>query len=125
MQAREAMVFCNCGKVPILRTSWTNQNPGRRFFACPEQVGIFHFGFWFWCFVLKLIYTDTLQGSSCRFFCWYDPVMCDRAKDVIPGLLRAKNSLEVRLKASQEKTWRLKMMLIASWVGFVAFVMYQ
>ncbi|PWA59384.1 zinc finger, GRF-type [Artemisia annua] len=29
------MVVCTCGKPDVVKTSWTNRNPGRRFFGCP------------------------------------------------------------------------------------------
>ncbi|KAL8241824.1 hypothetical protein R6Q59_012126 [Mikania micrantha] len=31
------MVFCECGKEAIILTSWTNRNPSRRFYGCPNQ----------------------------------------------------------------------------------------
>ncbi|PWA56411.1 zinc finger, GRF-type [Artemisia annua] len=29
------MVLCACGLQCVVRTSWTNRNPGRRFYSCP------------------------------------------------------------------------------------------
>ncbi|PWA63782.1 zinc finger, GRF-type [Artemisia annua] len=29
------MVLCACGLQVVVRTSWTNRNPGRRFYSCP------------------------------------------------------------------------------------------
>ncbi|GKA75703.1 hypothetical protein Tco_0782081 [Tanacetum coccineum] len=29
---------CACGLEVVIRTSWTNQNPGRRFYGCPTLV---------------------------------------------------------------------------------------
>ncbi|GJS79517.1 zinc finger, GRF-type containing protein [Tanacetum coccineum] len=29
------MVHCACGLEAVMRTSWTNRNPGRRFYGCP------------------------------------------------------------------------------------------
>ncbi|GJX56917.1 zinc finger, GRF-type containing protein [Tanacetum coccineum] len=29
------MVRCACGLEAVIRTSWTNRNPGRRFYGCP------------------------------------------------------------------------------------------
>ncbi|PWA35302.1 zinc finger, GRF-type [Artemisia annua] len=31
------MVVCTCGKPAVVKTSWTNRNPGRRFFGCPTM----------------------------------------------------------------------------------------
>ncbi|GKD17406.1 zinc finger, GRF-type containing protein, partial [Tanacetum coccineum] len=28
-------VRCACGLEAVIRTSWTNQNPGRSFYSCP------------------------------------------------------------------------------------------
>ncbi|PIN09177.1 hypothetical protein CDL12_18245 [Handroanthus impetiginosus] len=30
---------CYCGKIVILKTSWTNDNPGQRFRVCPNIGG--------------------------------------------------------------------------------------
>jgi len=27
--------ICKCGRFALVRTSWTEENPGRRFYACP------------------------------------------------------------------------------------------
>ncbi|GJU62556.1 hypothetical protein Tco_1244391 [Tanacetum coccineum] len=32
------MVRCACGLEAVIRTSWTNRNPGRRFYGCPTLV---------------------------------------------------------------------------------------
>ncbi|KAM7526989.1 hypothetical protein LguiB_030399 [Lonicera macranthoides] len=32
-------LYCYCGRVAIVKTSKTPQNPGRRFITCPEQIG--------------------------------------------------------------------------------------
>ncbi|PWA61190.1 zinc finger, GRF-type [Artemisia annua] len=64
------VLICDCGKQATIKTSWTNRNPGRRFYCCP----------------------------SCGFIGWTDPPMCCRAVVVIPGLLRARNELEEELE---------------------------
>ncbi|KAL3647991.1 hypothetical protein CASFOL_008959 [Castilleja foliolosa] len=66
-------VRCHCGIQLQFVTSWTDDNPGRRFQACPNY---------------KL---------------WFDEEMCSRSKEVIPGLLRKTNKLELLLAAEQEK----------------------
>ncbi|KAL8255144.1 hypothetical protein R6Q59_033365 [Mikania micrantha] len=65
------MAFWACGKQAIVRTSWTSINPGRRFFSCPEQIG---------------------------FIGWFDLPMFDRSVDIIPGLLKSKNYLHVKVE---------------------------
>ncbi|KAL8250812.1 hypothetical protein R6Q59_034505 [Mikania micrantha] len=84
------MAFCACGKQAIVRTSWTSKNPGRRFFSCLEQ------------------------GCKTGFFGWFDPPMCDRSVDIIPGLLKSKNDLQIQLKASVVESKSLKKKLIFS-----------
>jgi hypothetical protein len=41
--------------------------------------------------------------SCCGFFRWFDEEMCSRSKEVIPGLLRKTNKLELLLATEQEK----------------------
>ncbi|MFS7909641.1 putative transcription factor GRF family [Helianthus anomalus] len=107
------MVFCHCGRDAIIQTSWTSKNPGRRFYACP------------------------VQGSNCGFIGWYDQERCQRCVDIIPGLLRGKNKLEVdvqklghsnvllegKLRESEANSRKLKMYLVISWVCFTIYVM--
>ncbi|GJS74928.1 zinc finger, GRF-type containing protein [Tanacetum coccineum] len=65
------MVRCRtCGSRGVIRTSWTPTNPGRRFFGCSKR------------------------GTNCGIIDWYDPPMCDRAVQIIPGLLRRINQLQ-------------------------------
>ncbi|KAL3619590.1 hypothetical protein CASFOL_034502 [Castilleja foliolosa] len=42
--------------------------------------------------------------SCCGFFRWFDEEMCSRSKEVIPGLLRKTNKLELLLAAEKEKS---------------------
>ncbi|KAI7740452.1 hypothetical protein M8C21_033610, partial [Ambrosia artemisiifolia] len=64
------MVFCSCGKEAVKRTSWTNDNPRRLFYSCPDKT------------------------SSCPFFEWVDDPTCPRLGSIIRGLLNSKNRLE-------------------------------
>ncbi|KAL2461288.1 GRF-type domain-containing protein [Abeliophyllum distichum] len=74
---------CRCGHVMDLKTSWTDANPGRRFFVCDQK------------------------GDRCRCFVWYDPPICDRSKVVIPGLLRSTRRLEDEISTLQADNRRL------------------
>ncbi|KAL3637465.1 hypothetical protein CASFOL_018633 [Castilleja foliolosa] len=76
-----AAVRCHCGIQLELVTSWTDDNPGRHFQAC----------------------LNYKMPSCCGFFRWFDEEMCSRSKEVIPGLLRKTNKLELLLAAEQEK----------------------
>ncbi|GKC61195.1 hypothetical protein Tco_1088793, partial [Tanacetum coccineum] len=52
---------------------------------------------------------------------WYDPPMCQRSVQIIPGLLRSRNELEEILATVEEKQSKLLKFLIISWVmGYVA-----
>ncbi|KAL3646687.1 hypothetical protein CASFOL_009231 [Castilleja foliolosa] len=76
-----AAVRCHCRIQLELVTSWTDDNHGRHFQACPNYK----------------------MSSCCGFFRWFDEEMCSRSKEVIPGLLRKTNKLELLLATEQEK----------------------
>ncbi|GER42737.1 GRF zinc finger containing protein [Striga asiatica] len=80
--------LCGCVKpsVVVVRTSWTSENPGRRFYSCKK-------------------YKD---GGGCNFFAWVDGPICNRSKQVIPGLLRKSNELRQKLQQIQEENDKLK-----------------
>ncbi|KAH7865850.1 hypothetical protein Vadar_012025 [Vaccinium darrowii] len=59
-----------CGNQRDLHTSWTLVNLGRRFVACPND--------------------------KCKDFAWFDPPMCEKSVQIIPGLLRVRNNMERR-----------------------------
>ncbi|GKD88552.1 zinc finger, GRF-type containing protein, partial [Tanacetum coccineum] len=85
------MVRCACGLEAVIRTSWTNRNPGRRFYGCP-----------------------TLSPTCVNFLRWYDPPMCQRSVQIIPGLLRSRNELEEIVAMVEEKRRKLLKFLIIS-----------
>ncbi|KAG8387141.1 hypothetical protein BUALT_Bualt03G0222400 [Buddleja alternifolia] len=62
--------LCDCGHLGTVKTSWTNDNPGRRFLIC--------------------------ERIECGKFKWWDPPMCSRSKAITPGLLRRLNRHEMR-----------------------------
>ena len=84
---------CFCGKPTIVRTSWTNTNPRRRFRCCSQ--------------------------STCPIFAWVDPPMCARVVSIIHGLLRSRTALEESLNAMVAGNRKLKIWLICSWLFFV------
>ncbi|KAL7124209.1 hypothetical protein ABFS83_14G033100 [Erythranthe nasuta] len=74
-------INCKCGfRLPVI-TSWTPDNPGRRYQACPN------YG----------------KSTYCGVFKWLDPEICGRSKMIIPGLLRRVNKLEAELACFKEK----------------------
>ncbi|KAH0693563.1 hypothetical protein KY285_020660 [Solanum tuberosum] len=67
-------VYCNHGLVVRLKTSWTSNNPGRRYWSCPYYGG----------------------PRSCNFWCWKDKENIDpRSKFVIPKLIQKLVTEEV------------------------------
>ncbi|PWA37589.1 zinc finger, GRF-type [Artemisia annua] len=95
------MVNCNCQppRQAVIRTSWTQRNPGRRFYCCSQIV------------------------TDCGYFDWLDPPMCARSVQIIPGLLASRNVLEESLRTMAAANGRLKMCLVLSWVFFIFFLM--
>ncbi|PON81074.1 hypothetical protein TorRG33x02_231050 [Trema orientale] len=76
------MEFCKC-RPPypvVVRMSWTNENPGRRFKSCRKLRAY----------------------GGCGFFYSVDPEMCERSKRVIPGLLRRIRDLEAEKSSFDE-----------------------
>ncbi|KAL4302026.1 hypothetical protein GQ457_10G015990 [Hibiscus cannabinus] len=71
-----AFPMCRCGFSAQLRTSWFNDNPGRRFFGCKNYGSVVH--------------------HACRFFSWFDPPMTPRARIVLLGLLKRIRANEVQ-----------------------------
>ena len=94
------MVNCSCGRIAVIHTSWTDRNPGRRFYACPKR------------------------GSKCMFIGWYDPVMCPCSIEIILGLLRSKNELEHLLKKKNDENKKLKIYLFLSCVVVVVVFLF-
>ncbi|CAH9069248.1 unnamed protein product [Cuscuta europaea] len=81
---------CHCGHELKLLTTWSSENPGRGFFQCPNYE----------------------RHGGCNFMEWFDPPMCQRAKRIIPELLKRINrqdeeirSLEMKLKTIKTQSW--------------------
>ncbi|KAL2472505.1 GRF-type domain-containing protein [Abeliophyllum distichum] len=61
---------CLCGHISATRTSWTENNTGRRFRGCR------FYG----------------RADACDYFSWVDPPLHPRYKNIINGLLRKANN---------------------------------
>ncbi|CAI9284532.1 unnamed protein product [Lactuca saligna] len=94
------MVICTCGSVVVRITSWTDLNPGRRFWSCARN------------------------GRSCPFLGWVDDLMCHKVVEVIPGLLRRMNNVQMMLIQARADVVKLKWMLILSWFFFFRLYTY-
>ncbi|PWA82819.1 zinc finger, GRF-type [Artemisia annua] len=97
------MVLCFCGNQCVVKCSWTPRNPGRRFYCCSQMV--------------------LQSGTDCGFFEWYDPPMCPRSIQIIPGLLHSRNVLQESRNVLESANRRLKIYLVATWVLFLVFMM--
>ncbi|KAL7132165.1 hypothetical protein ABFS83_12G053600 [Erythranthe nasuta] len=93
---------CYCSRRVVTRTSWTDLNPGRRYSTCDNYKKI----------------------RGCNYFVWIDPPMCDRSRQIIPGLLRKINMREEELmkKSSREKC--LWIAVIISWLFVYLLMQY-
>ncbi|ONH91110.1 hypothetical protein PRUPE_8G093700 [Prunus persica] len=88
--------ICHCGNQCHLTTSWTDNNPGRRFWGCADY--------------------EVRRG--CAFFEWYDPQVCERSKIVISGLLKRLRKEENRkLKKEVGAALKAQRFLRASVLG--------
>ncbi|GLU08412.1 hypothetical protein SLE2022_253260 [Rubroshorea leprosula] len=84
--------FCFCGlKAPRIM-SWSEKNPGRRFFGCP-------------------IYDPMNKKQQCKYFVWYDQYFSFRAKEVISWLHNNKTELETDLDDARERIKALRNVL--------------
>ncbi|KAL6286841.1 hypothetical protein ACE6H2_011231 [Prunus campanulata] len=69
---------CFCGGFARLETSWTKDNPRRRFWTC-------------------------CRNKGCGYFKWLDPQMCARSKMIIPGLLKSIDKADDELHRSHRR----------------------
>ncbi|XP_057774958.1 uncharacterized protein LOC130993938 [Salvia miltiorrhiza] len=97
--------FCNCKidgsrlRAPIM-TSWTNDNPGRRFYGCRN-----------W------------KSKNCGFFVWHDEPMGERARGCDFDVEKAELNYALHKMKNVCDQWRKKTflaysMLIFSWLLF-------
>ncbi|GER41644.1 GRF zinc finger containing protein [Striga asiatica] len=84
---------CRCGDKVYLKTSWTQNNPGRRYWACPKYGQKFGF---------------------CGFFIWYDPEICARAKNIIPGLLEKSNKHQYQIEQYKLRNAEMEAQLLVA-----------
>ncbi|PWA84898.1 zinc finger, GRF-type [Artemisia annua] len=92
--------ICQCGLPTVLRTSWTATNPGRRFHCCPK-----------------------IGQDSCGFNGFYDPPMCPRLVQIIPGLLRNINHVQEVATNNERRATTFKNLLLLSWLVFGVYFM--
>ncbi|KAB1212885.1 hypothetical protein CJ030_MR5G010185 [Morella rubra] len=90
---------CSCGLKALLKSSWTNSNPGRRFFGC-----------------------ENFDGNSrhCNYFCWFDHPTYPRGMEVGRHLTKKIKVLENERDSLKHDKRSLKMLLWESWIAIVA-----
>ncbi|TYG56483.1 hypothetical protein ES288_D08G067300v1 [Gossypium darwinii] len=91
MEMPRVIPVCYYGNPAKLNTSWSNDNPGRRFFRCKK------FGSEF--------------GKPCRFFIWFDPPLTPHSQIVLLGLLKKVRTLE-DARRTERKTWFLVLVFV-------------
>ncbi|CAI0446328.1 unnamed protein product, partial [Linum tenue] len=87
---RMATPICRCGEAEVLRTSWTDGNPGRRFYGCNN------YG----------------TSGACNFFRWVDPILDEPMKQAIRGLHKRIVALERRNDQPSIFVGRIKLISI-------------
>ncbi|GMY33460.1 hypothetical protein FCV25MIE_28702 [Fagus crenata] len=73
--------LCHCREKLVKVTSWTAQNPGRRFYGCVN----------YW------------SSNECYYFEWADDVICEHSKEVICEQMEKIASLSVELAKSKNR----------------------
>ncbi|KAL2500855.1 uncharacterized protein Fot_34703 [Forsythia ovata] len=93
--------MCLCGRIAATRTSWTENNPGRRFLGCS------FYG----------------RPDACDYFKWVDtPLLHPRYKSVINGLLKNANR-----EAVLENKWQRMVLyhrIVLAMLVLVVFVQF-
>ncbi|WCJ21193.1 hypothetical protein M5689_003366 [Euphorbia peplus] len=73
--------ICDCGFEAVVRTSWTNDNPGKRFYNCRNRGN---------------------QQCSCNYFLWIDDKLEDRPMSIVLRLLRKLERMEIEYAQLRE-----------------------
>ena len=60
--------------------------------------------------------------GGCNFFRWKDPEICERAKQIILGLIKRKNKLESDIGALRVRVLKLQVALLVCVLIIVAMV---
>ncbi|CAI9285419.1 unnamed protein product [Lactuca saligna] len=86
------MPICACGNCDLaIVTSWSDRNPGRRFWSCLRN------------------------ERRCGWIGWFDEPMCLRSVEVIPGLIRSMNKLQESLQQATLQARMYKLIILFSW----------
>nr|XP_023874853.1 uncharacterized protein LOC111987374 [Quercus suber] len=89
---------CFCLEKPVLVVSWTPNNPGRRFYGCPNY-WVRYNGFY--------LALGCQVGRKCKFFQWRDDEICERDKMLIPKQRQRILTLEAAIVGYRKREKRL------------------
>ncbi|KAJ1382624.1 Zinc finger, GRF-type [Sesbania bispinosa] len=81
--------FCTCGVNCKLQTSWTEKNPGRRFFGCGNYGSV----------------------EACNFFSWYDPPTSERATKILWSIMQKNEKLKQQIEGQKREICALQVQL--------------
>ncbi|KAL8537036.1 hypothetical protein ACS0TY_012286 [Phlomoides rotata] len=98
-------ILCDCGVNARLRTSWSQDNPGRRFYGCK--------------FLRVKCALQPGGEDGCYFFRWFDTDVEQRQRTIILNLLREKREITIEKKKEKTKSKWWKIALIGSWIIFI------
>nr|XP_023907372.1 uncharacterized protein LOC112019078 [Quercus suber]POF17220.1 hypothetical protein CFP56_56103 [Quercus suber] len=84
------MCYCPSPQKPVLVVSWTDNNPGRRFYGCPN----------YWI------------GKKCKFFQWVDDEICEHEKVLIPEMRQRILRLQAEVSTCKKREKWLTVCLI-------------
>nr|XP_027072181.1 uncharacterized protein LOC113696989 [Coffea arabica] len=93
---------CNCGVPARVKTSWTAENPGKRFYGCA--------------------YYEHNGGGGCVYFKWYDTNSCERCDKLVRHtrrLAKRLRELEAKVEETRRKEKMMKLFLFAAFVVFI------
>nr|KAJ0206333.1 hypothetical protein LSAT_V11C500255110 [Lactuca sativa] len=91
---------CNCGAEVVIHTSWSKNNPEKRYYACSHMI-----------LALLNVSTLALQAPGCKFIGW-----------VVEDQKCA--CMNIRMKLEQQNL-KLKLYLAISWFLFVSIIVYK
>ncbi|CAL1377189.1 unnamed protein product [Linum trigynum] len=95
-----AAPFCHCGEPTDLKTSWTEANPGRRFYGCSR------YG----------------TNGACNYFRWLDPALDENMRNVLLNFHRRIRELEKRQNKEVSKFGRKMVSFII--LGAIVFSLF-
>ncbi|CAL1382811.1 unnamed protein product [Linum trigynum] len=127
-----AAPFCHCGEPTDLKTSWTEANPGRRFYGCSRYgVRFIHHCFLFSVTIrllCRLFHPSIFSvdgvstNGACNYFRWLDPALDEHMRNVLLNFHRRIRELEKRQNKEVSKFDRKMVSFII--LGAIVFFLF-